>query len=162
MSYRFEQSTKKRAGQTAAATAIVGALIGGLSYFIMTTSSGGPAVLFSKIFGGLTLVVVAIMTLWYIFLASKKQNWLIEVSDNFFLWKAPKGIGERSFELPVSEIDRVVRLASTDPEFEDRYILITKTGDEIVLKPQQSGVNVNKIFQSLADAGVRIENRTQA
>ncbi len=161
MSYRFEKSATKRAKETAIAAGLIGALFGGFSFYLINTASIDPAQFFGKLFGWLTLIVLVVMVLWSILLASKKDNWLIEVTDTVVLWQAPAGIGETSFRLAISEIERLICLQPTDQDSENRYILITRAHDKIQLKPTQSGVNIEKFIQSLADAGVAYEIKNQ-
>ena len=162
MCYKFEIGAKKRAKNTFIASVVACLLVMALAIVAVNNTSSALAVKFGELILWLAGSVMIIMFFWSLLLNRKKGGWLIEVTESFVSWRAPSGIGEQSFRIPMNKIEKIVCISGREIESFDRYFLKTEGHDEIELKPTHSGVDIQKFIQCLVDCGVSYERRDEA
>jgi hypothetical protein len=114
-------------------------------------------------FGKAVFVILAItlpiVIWWFIRLSSGKGEWNIRISETELIWQVPDNIGEKSLNLPISKISKIICESSKNIDAGNYYYIEMVSGEKHPINPSASGINLNKFFNALESLGVKYETR---
>lgn len=88
-----------------------------------------------------------------------KGEWKIQITQHAVIWQPPEEVGEKSLNLPISEISKIICESSKNTDAGDYYYIEMVNGEKHPLNPSASGINLNKFLNALESLGVKYETR---
>lgn len=139
--------------------ALVGNFIGFLLFFGLAINFVYFQEKTSVVFFGKIIFIISLATLpfivWYLLLLSRGSGeWYIQISETELIWHTPDNIGEQSFRVPIANISKIVCRSYNNAENSD-YYLETLSSEQYLLNSSVSGVNLNKVCNTLEKLGVK-------
>lgn len=114
-------------------------------------------------FGKAVFLILALTVpfiIWYLIrLFRGTGEWNIEVSEAELIWQVPDNIGEKNFRVPIANISKIICEPGCNSETFDWYYIETISGEKYYLNPSASGINLNKLCNTLEKFGVKNETR---
>jgi len=160
MKFHYYKSAKQRAIEGILITTVFVLLLAGAIFYMIVIKKEPAFLDFLNSFIIWILGGVISILYWVSFrLYKSTDSWEINITDTDVIWETPKtALGERSFQLKISEIEKVVCKESAFTDDSNSYYLHLKSKEEIELNHTLSGLNINKFIQALEKSGVRFEH----
>lgn len=132
--------------------------LGVAAYFVFAQEKV-PIVLFGKFMFLVSALTAPFMAWNLVRLSLGTGEWEIKITQHEVIWQPPKNVGEKSLNLPISEISKIICESSKNTDAGDYYYIEMVSGEKHPLNPSASGINLNKFLNHLENLGVKYEAR---
>lgn len=151
--------TLRRGRSLAFAINLIGFLLFlGLATYFVFFQEKPSGILFGKAVFAISALTLPVVIWWLIRLFSGTGEWNIQISETELIWQAPNNVGEKSFRVLIANISKVIsEPPQHNSETSDWYFIETFDGERYHLNPSASGVNLNKLCNTLEKLGVKYE-----
>lgn len=154
--FHFERKVSDRGRRGLIGTLVIAAVFGAIDIYLLHQPVQIGHVV-GTWFAGLLILLVSLMTVWCLNLLRSGERWAVIIDSHDICWESPRGSGELSFQMPLSEIDRILLQPASSPLLADEYRLICKTREPLTLHPGTSNIPVEAVIKTLTDSGIRLE-----
>ncbi len=131
----------------------------GLATHFVFFQEKASAAWFGKAVFAILAFTLPIVIWWLIRLFTGKGEWNIQISENELIWQVPDNIGEKSLNLPISKMSKIICDSSKNIDAGNYYYIEMESGEKHPINPSASGINLNKLFNVLKSRGVKYETR---
>lgn len=131
----------------------------GLAAYFVFMQEKTSVMLFGKFLFWIAGLTAPFM-LWNLFRLSRgRGEWLIQITQDAVIWQPPDNIGEKSLNLPITEIAKIICESSRNTDAGNYYYIEMANGKKYPLNPSASGINLNTFCNRLESLGVKYETR---
>lgn len=159
INFHYHKTAKRRGIEGMLITTVfIFLMVGGAFYMVFVKKE--PEFLdFLNHFVAWILGGVILMLYWVNYrLYKSTDSWDIMVTNTEVIWNTPqKAPSEKSFQIKLSEIEKVVCKVDYSSDMSNSYCLYLINGGEVDLNYMLSGLNIKKFIKGLEKSGVKYQ-----
>ncbi|MEI2771288.1 MAG: hypothetical protein V9G98_11320 [Candidatus Competibacter sp.] len=130
----------------------------GLATYLVFFQEKTSGIWFGKAVFVISALTLPVVMWWLIRLFGGTGEWNIQISETELIWQSPNNVGEKSFRVLIANISKIIREPPQhNSETSDWYFIETFSGERYHLNPSASGINLNKLCNTLEKLGVKYE-----